>query len=219
MTRLINNESFLIKILSTLILIMPYSIRASFYGKFGYTKSAFNDSDWIFRLRAYLSLGCSERAFKDDSASIRRHAYSKLGYTKNAFKDSDDGIRYRAYKELGFTKEALEDDDFFIQKNAYLHFGFIKDCFEMSNYEDYKFKLNSFSGASSSVLLSEDFCFHFEEIRKLKEEYFEKCRIILGCDEIKYNFTEEEAALLRMNNVPVNDLAILNDKEVYDKIN
>ena len=191
MTKLINNESFLIKILSSLILIMPYSIREDFYVKFGYTKSAFNDSYWLFRLRAYESLGYTEKAFSDKCSNIRADAYRELGYTKNAFYDSSAIIRYFAYQELGYTKESLNDSDFLIQCSAYLRLGFIEGNFEILD-----------SGKNFNSL--------FDNFNVARKNYFENCKEILGNDKIKYKFSEEEASLLRMNNIPVNDLAVLN---------
>ena len=47
--------------------------------------------------------------------------------------------------------------------------------------------------------LEDEFVFIREEALK----YFENCQEILELDKIKYNFSEDEKAILRMNNVPV----------------
>ena len=40
-------------------------------------------------------------------------------------------------------------------------------------------------------------------IREDALEYFEKCQVVLGLNEIKYEFSENEKDLLRINGMPV----------------
>ena len=187
-------------IISNLISLMPWVIRMIIYNKFGYTEKAFHDSDTEIRLEAYESLGYTKKAFSDEDAFIRENAYEELGYTKQAFLDASRSIRYKAFRKLGFTKEAMYDSDFFIQYNAFLSLGFISEEFEILD-----------SGHNYIEL--------FSSFHSSRKEYFKNCQQVLGCGEIKYKFTEEETSLLRMNKIPVNDLAILNDEVIYDKIN
>ena len=80
-----------------------------------------------------------------------------------------------AYETLGYKKKAMHDKSDVIRLTAYRKLGFNKHAFM-------------------------DGCML---IREYALEYFEKCQDILGMDEVKYEFSDDEKELLRINGIPV----------------
>ena len=114
--------------------------------------------------------------------SIKRiEAYKTLGFTKEALSDEHWEIRLEAYRAIGFTKEALSDENWMIRRDAYRALGFTKEA------------------------MSDEHC----DIRIEATEFFNKFRTILEINEVKYEFSKDEANFLRLNGLIINDDIII----------
>lgn len=171
--------------------------RIKTYRSLGFTKQALNDDYFLIRIEAYKFFGFNEKAFEDENSSIRLEAYRKLGFTERALKDNDFLIRLLAYQALGFTENAFEDTSVEIRTEAYEELGYTSKAL---NDEEGGIRARAYEELGFTKNALEDECVL---IREDALEYFENCQAVLGLSEIKYEFTEDEKELLRINGIPV----------------
>ena len=158
---------------------------------------------WRHRLKFYEAFGFTEEAFDDESPFVREEAYKILGFHKKALNDKNDIIRLEAYKHFGFNEKAFNDENPMIRFQSFLALGRPEKIFEDKN-PIVRFAGYNELGFSENSLFEKD-----EKIRRGAIEYFERCKEILNLDDAKYQFSEDEKELLRINGVAVFDESIL----------
>lgn len=149
--------------------------RLGAYRFLGFTEDAIFDSDVSIRIEAYRKLGFDERALTDEDFLVRLMGYGELGFNNDALKDLSGAVRIEAYKSLGYTPEALDDESSVVRLMAYRKLGFDKKALDDEN-----------------IMIQDE-----------TSECFKECKEILGLSKIKYDFTETEKDLLRMNGIPL----------------
>ena len=103
------------------------------------------------------------------------------GFKSNDFDSLNELIRMNTYRKLGYTEKAFDDEMSFIRFEAYNSIGYTKKA------------------------LADEQQYIIEEA----EKYFEKCKEVLDLHEVKYVFNKEEAFLLEMNQIKVNESIVM----------